>query len=748
MELFAYFGHGAKISSGFWPPVTADVKPPVLQWAHEFERSPGWRQVRSEFAFVSDDQIGYRAGWNQSTWSGFCAMNYAQWNIEIAKKFFSPDSEGKRVFLSATKDLIEEAGGANGIRDFIDAVKQGPAEVPGTAHGLCARILDATKRWRQIGAPDFPPYIATLALFVLAASYDGDEESESHSYHKRLRELLGEPESYQPISKFYDCISVWDDLETWTSHDKAGALGVFRVEFSGPWMFVGIPISQTLLTEKERSSLPEVFSAAGLDPSIQYSDAHIASEVVEHGRGFLLKRTIRRLNREGGANEGLREVLLERLHEELAQWEFGDSEQEGGKLETAGKSKPTRVLVSLQYHQVSRTVETRLYFDGRGLDADSSFQLKSARTGKDFTVEVERRQWSQPLLIGNNVAQATELDWQQDDELKGVNADLKFVFVGGKVRIFESGSDGPGNLIERGRLPVHGAFWLAVIAHSTDVIEWGQKNCRGWQEVRVDAGLPRGWRLFKAEEAITTIGIEKKFPSLCLPSFARIILTGGLKLGKTSRYLSSSPPQVLAQTPPGDFSLTCNDVTLPICSSPVSVPAENLTERNIVELRAADDPDKTRKCSFYLVSADSLPWKAGLEFGYSARNGSATDNGGARISGALVLDWEAPLFPVRDAFDSDAVTLLGRSPGQIASGHDIIEWSPVWIVSKGRNRRVFFCGSTVENSSPEKAARSGDRRAIRKWQEIIYYGRKTIQQPRHRRLAALWTNYINIAKHV
>jgi hypothetical protein len=675
-------------------------------------------------------------------------MDYAEWNIKIAKQFFSTDCEGRRVFLSVTKDLIEELGGPSAIQDFIDAVKHGPADSPKAGLGVCARILGSTERWRHQGAQDVPPYIATLALFVLAASYDGDEESESHSYHKRIRSFLGEPESYQPIHKFYDCVSVWDDLEAWANHDKGGALGIFRVEFSGKWMYVGIPISQTLLTEKERFSLPDIFSAAGLDPAIQYSDAHIASEVVEHGRGLLLKRTIKRLNREGNATEGFREVLLERLHEELVQWDSNsDSEQEGDSHEAAAKSRPTRILVSLQYLHVSRTVETKLFFDGRGLDADSSFRLKSARTGKEFTVEVERRSWSQPFLFGTDAAQATELDWQNGDELKGGNAELKFIFAGGKVRIFESGSDGVAHLIERGRLPAHGGFWLAVINHATDVIEWGQKSCKDWQEVRVDSGLPRGWRLFKAEEALSTIGIEKYHPSLCLPSFARIVLTGGLKLGKASRYLSSSPPQVIAQTPPGEFILTCNDMLLPIGPSPVSVPPECLKERNVVELRAAQDPDKTRKCSFYIVKVESLPWKADLEFGHSARDGTAAEKNGARISGALVLDWEVPPFPMRDAFDSDAVTFLGRSPGQVSSSHEAIDWSPVWIVSKGRNRRVFFCGSTVENSEPDTVC-SGERKAIRKWQDVVFYGRKSIQPPRHRRLAALWKTYISIAKDV
>src|ERR1043166_6952006 len=209
-------------------------------------------------------------------------MNYAEWNIEIAKRFFSPECEGRRVFLSVTKDLIEELGGENGTRDFIDAVKQGPADASRAGLGLCARILEATMRWRRLGAPDIPPYIATLALFVLAAGNDDEDESGTQSYHKRLRTLLGEVVSYNHIHRFSECVSVWDDLEVWANHDKGGELGMFRVEFSGEMMHVGIPVSQTMLTEKERSLLPDVFLAAGLDPTIQYSDAHIAKEVAEH----------------------------------------------------------------------------------------------------------------------------------------------------------------------------------------------------------------------------------------------------------------------------------------------------------------------------------------------------------------------------------------------------------------------------------------------------------------------------------
>src|SRR5262249_55717491 len=114
-------------------------------------------------------------------------MNYEEWNTEITKKFFSPDCEGRRVFLSVTKDFIEELGGPSGMPDFIEAVKQGPADLSRSGLGLCARILEATTRWRQQSALDIPPYIATLALFVLAAGHDDEDESGTQSYHKHLR---------------------------------------------------------------------------------------------------------------------------------------------------------------------------------------------------------------------------------------------------------------------------------------------------------------------------------------------------------------------------------------------------------------------------------------------------------------------------------------------------------------------------------------------------------------------------------
>jgi len=674
-------------------------------------------------------------------------MNYEEWNEKLASRFFSPDSEGGRVFLAVSGDLLEELGGPGSVDDFLQAVRTGPVCATREGLGVCARTLATTKQWRNNGASGVPPYVATLAAFVLAASYDVDEASQNHGYHWRLRRLLGQTEGNQPISKFYDCIAIWDDLECWANVDKASDLGTFRVEFSGKWMHVGIPISQTLLTEKEKALLPEVFAAAGLDPSIQYSDNQLAREVARSGNGLLLRRTINRLKGIGETEDELRHVLIEQLHDELEKFDSSWTSEKGLQITGSKRSRPLRLLVNLHYDTIAQAAHTKILFDGRSLEDDVSFSLKSIKSEKIFTVEAERHSWSYPLHLGNAPAQAIELDWRHGEKFQMDGDDVEFVFVGGDMRIFESKNDGVAHLLECGRLPPRGPFLLALSEDAPDLIEWGVHHCKGWKELVVTSGLPRGWRLFRAECALSTVGIEKKYPALSLPSFAKILLVGGLKLGKASRYLGSCPPTVSAQTPPGEFVLSCNGQRLPFSSCPIPLPSDILRDKNTIELYPEADPDRARRASFYLIGNDSIPWKTGIEYGSSALNGGAAQESGAQISGALVVDFVTPPYPLQESLDKEPLTLLGKYPGQISHGENPHNWDPVWAVSKGRNRRVFFCGESVEDCAPRKECQES-RKSIRKWKEVIYNGRKSIQPPRHRRLASLWSQYISIAADV
>src|SRR5690348_13150402 len=122
-------------------------------------------------------------------------MDYLEWSDRIGAHFFTPDKAEKRVFLFVTEDLINKLGAplSNPLADFITAAMAGPPWA--TRQGLCMRAIQAFELWRVMGR-EYPSYLTSLALFVLAAGQGGDFAP--HAYYPRLRRLIGEqPESGQ-----------------------------------------------------------------------------------------------------------------------------------------------------------------------------------------------------------------------------------------------------------------------------------------------------------------------------------------------------------------------------------------------------------------------------------------------------------------------------------------------------------------------------------------------------------------------
>ncbi|CAN5441832.1 hypothetical protein BH18VER1_BH18VER1_19010 [soil metagenome] len=116
-------------------------------------------------------------------------MTYLEWNDRLAGHFFSAAKAGRKVHLFATYELIERLGqtSADGFENFVTMVKGGPP----WAHrsGFCQRAREAVNAWRGRGL-EFPPYVAYLVLFVIAAGIE--EDFPLHAYHPRLRKVLGE----------------------------------------------------------------------------------------------------------------------------------------------------------------------------------------------------------------------------------------------------------------------------------------------------------------------------------------------------------------------------------------------------------------------------------------------------------------------------------------------------------------------------------------------------------------------------
>src|SRR5437762_12132827 len=199
-------------------------------------------------------------------------MEYSRWNELIASKFFKPEMAGRRIYLCVSRELINELGKSDGVgyADFVEAVKNGPEGL--YVNGLCQKAEELSRGWRR-NRLTFPPYLGYLAFFVLAAGLKGSFAA--HAYYPRLRKLLGG----EPVARTYPHFShmraLWEDLEKWSQVDLRGEVGVCELRVTSGFKHVGVPISQVILSDRERSLLPAIFAAAGLDATAPPAEAHL-----------------------------------------------------------------------------------------------------------------------------------------------------------------------------------------------------------------------------------------------------------------------------------------------------------------------------------------------------------------------------------------------------------------------------------------------------------------------------------------
>ena len=100
-------------------------------------------------------------------------LTYMQWNDRLVEHFFRPELAGCQVYLYVTEELVTRLGAESGagVEEFVSAVRNGPRWVH--SQGLCQKAYHSSLHWRVRKLP-YPPYVAYLSLFVLAAGLEGD----------------------------------------------------------------------------------------------------------------------------------------------------------------------------------------------------------------------------------------------------------------------------------------------------------------------------------------------------------------------------------------------------------------------------------------------------------------------------------------------------------------------------------------------------------------------------------------------
>ncbi len=674
-------------------------------------------------------------------------MDYLKWNNSIAAHFFKNEMAGRSVHLYVTEELITDIGQNYGadFLDFIEAIKIGL--LGAKRKGLCVKAWETQENWlREL---DYPPYIGYLALFVLAAGIEGDFAA--HSYYPRLRTLLGEEPTTGQYPSFDRMSKLWEDLEKWSNEDKSGELGIFNSNSVGKRKHIGLPIAQTLLTEKERRALPAIFAAADLDPISYPAEGAIALLLAKHGRTQLRKRTLDLLKETRDSDE-IRQALLEWIIDELRDWD--------GTAEVSGKTQIYGILrLCCKLDSIAKRATLSLRCSTKHEFPEEDLVLFLEDNSQPFSCYEESGGLSSSLICESDGKPLVggEFDWLKGLQVRSADSKWCFKLPASPIRVFVDGdTEGLPGIVEVRQLPTQKPFYLAAHQECLELLKkWGELSCQGFENLQIIDGLPSGWHLFKAQAACSDELIKQEYPILAFPTNVRLELAGGIRLERGNKFFKFAPPKLFLQGGSESIKVYCNNQLLDSINSagnyelPTDTPAET---KLLIEARSGEDI--IRRCSLLLLENYSLPSQSNAPQFDRFGNLQTGENGSAGVSGALVRGVDFPDFnfntflPIQG---KQRIFFVGKEPGQIAiwpAESLPTDWEPVWAISKGRHRgQVMFCSTNLVESQP-LMSKCKDRKKMRAWKEILWHDRKIISPPDRSNLRALWKQFQKEAERV
>jgi hypothetical protein len=570
-------------------------------------------------------------------------MDYLRWNNQIAANLFNSGMVGRRVFLNISPDVIDEIGKSENVRmaDFIRSVKIGPPWCLGVP--LCERALQALAGWRRRKL-DFPPYVCFLALFVLAAGIGEDGEFASQAYYPRLRKLLGEEETEKVYPHFSEMRLLWADLETWTQRDKGGQVGIFEYPNTGRLVNVGVPISQAILTEQERKSLPAIFADGGLDAGIPPADAYLVSVLEQFGDDRLRPRTLRILE-SPSANRENYEVLVETIRDEVLHWDGSVI-----RFSEAG-SKRTSIhgvlrLCCEDVDLTAGTMDLRLRCRARREFPEDGLILSGTLRSERYRCEEYAGGWSTPIegLDNAEPLDACSLDVFNGLSFRDINHGWRFGLLRSDVRVFVSGAlEGLPGYVEVQQLPTGSPFLLLAKASAWNLIErWARSSCDGFKELGIVNGLPSGCRLYSAQKADSDNIVKAVYPNLALPSVERIRFQGGIRLtGNT--FFGFALPRVVVETSTPTFQVCCNGRALRHLEQGAFALPSRVQKGGKLDIEVRNGDEVLAGRSIFVAS--EFPWQSlPVRAWFDSSGNLVRPDFSPRVAGATIVGGTFPLF--------------------------------------------------------------------------------------------------------
>jgi hypothetical protein len=675
-------------------------------------------------------------------------MDYLKWNNLLAEYFFNNTKSGQEVLFYINDETINRLGQQYevGLEDFIKSIKIGPNWT--TRPGICQKAFQAYENWR-LKDLEFPPYLGYLAFFVLAAGTE--TVFAPQSYYPGFWKLLNEPQDYGTPPSFHLMVDLWQDLEKWTREDKKEELGRFIVRVRGGFPHVGIPWSQTILSEEEQKHLINFFDYTKLDPTDPPLPERLTGLIIKSGHEFFKRRTLKIF--EEKINNELKNALIEFILDKFEDWD-GTVQYPLKDIDKVTSKVQPGLRICLRLDPMAGFIRSYFRFKTKRIFPEGGLFFSYSGDERTWFCSELQAGWSK--IIKNVSCYPSEeldpflFDWTKDFRLIDEKNDWRAIMTGASTRIFRLKIDGLPDWIETQNLERNNEFLIASYGEDIEKVRnWGKDFCEDFKEQNYN-GLPSGWRLFYLKNTRESCpGIDTLFLSVT----TRLTLKEGIRISH-NRFYKFAPPKIVLENSMGSEKVTLNGRELNqfepnIWILPDDVPSEvplnievNTNNQNLKKIIWLED--------FSMPSSFIVPYR-GFDGEILSNIPSNDYTYGVDVKLSNKCESLPKLLPT---FLSKRIIFIGERPGQITDWPQepiAHEWLPVWAIAlKHRTKwKVYFCGS--ENQAKENH-RPGipleNIKFLKKWHEVIWVNRKINAIPDLGQIKLIWKNYMDAAKRV
>ena len=691
-------------------------------------------------------------------------LTYLDWNNKIAQYFFKPEKIGHRIWFSVERDIIEKIATENNVSfdNFIEMVKKGPSEcIHQGQQKICAKAYNIFKKWDR--KSEYPPYIAYLALFVLAVNHGDSDDFSEINYYGRLRDILNEKSTLGQYPSFDKMLELWDDLEKWSLEDKKGGFGEFSNDIYGNKIHVGIPFYQVVLTDKNKNELPKIFLKMGWDSNSKPTEEETL-KALKYNKNLLSGRTVKRI--ENGKPEFL-SILTDRVLEELREYE------EELEIEKGQESiKKGSIILCLEMDNLAKKIN--FYFRCKG--------RKAGLPDEDFILKNNTHKWkvstSPDSIISEKIKDYNIVDWKQDFSATAENQKYKFIYKGAQYKIFTSAEEFEISGWISGQRPMlEKLFYLAVYKDLFDKVKkWGKNECEKCEIIKFSS-LPKNWHLFEIKGIKGDKLIKDIIPVLSIDKKQRIQFEEGIRPSRGNKFFDFASPKISITggiNPPRYLYWSKGDEQgMPLIPSiqdrhifflPKNIPIEERIKVSDRRSISTSTEDKIEQ-SFILIKTQLKMFSNYLDglkidkFGCFYLNEKISEDQNdfkiSSLQGAYGPGLQSianfQRFPHLLLSEMKKVYLIGKKMGEIIvfPNEPLPDsWIPCWMIQRQswKKFQAYFLGNKKVSISKNDFQNTIKKDKIHLWKKIVYRKRKQIKPDK--RYKKNWKSFLEEVKNV